>query len=482
MAADTLAGTFDAAVLGAGAAGMLVALAAQARGQRVLLVEPHASAASNFAISGGLFPAAGSRLQAAAGVHDRPEDWLRDLRAFAPEGAVNERIATAVAEALPRVVDFLLDEAGAPVRFLPDTVAPGHRALRFHSVQPASGAAFAAWFRSAVQARPGIVYTPRRALARRAGEGFELDWADGSPPARARALVLAGGGFGADAAMVARHIPAMAGALHNGSATNDGSTVALGVAWGAALWGMDGYQGQGHTNPGGATRLGMSIPPLGGVLINRDGQRFVREDVGPSALAAHVLAQPGGVALEVFDAAIEAQLGNASAYQAARAADQVLQADTVEDLAAKAGVPAPALRRTLADVEAWATLFADGTQAALHAGDTAGEDARSQAGAAAGEGRDRPEADPLGRERFPRALQPPYRASWVTGALSHTQGGLLTDADGRVLGPDDRPLPGLYANGGCAAGLVARGGEGYLPGNGLAQAFGLGWRVAQALA
>jgi fumarate reductase flavoprotein subunit len=50
-----------------------------------------------------------------------------------------------------------------------------------------------------------------------------------------------------------------------------------------------------------------------------------------------------------------------------------------------------------------------------------------------------------------------------------------------VLGSDGRPLPGLYANGGCAAGLVARGGEGYLPGNGLAQAFGLGWRVAQAL-
>ena len=81
MAENALAGTFDTAVLGAGAAGMLIALAAQARGQRVLLVEPRAGAASNFAISGGLFPAAGSRLQAAAGVRDRPEDWLQDLRA-----------------------------------------------------------------------------------------------------------------------------------------------------------------------------------------------------------------------------------------------------------------------------------------------------------------------------------------------------------------------------------------------------------------
>jgi fumarate reductase flavoprotein subunit len=42
-------------------------------------------------------------------------------------------------------------------------------------------------------------------------------------------------------------------------------------------------------------------------------------------------------------------------------------------------------------------------------------------------------------------------------------------------------MSGLYAVGGSAAGLSGRGADGYLPGNGLAQAFGLGWRVAQAL-
>jgi fumarate reductase flavoprotein subunit len=82
---------------------------------------------------------------------------------------------------------------------------------------------------------------------------------------------------------------------------------------------------------------------------------------------------------------------------------------------------------------------------------------------------------------FQRRLQAPFKASWVTGALSHTQGGLLTDAHGRVLGAGDAVIPGLHAVGGSAAGLAGRGAEGYLPGNGLAQAFGLGWRVAAAL-
>jgi fumarate reductase flavoprotein subunit len=247
--------------------------------------------------------------------------------------------------------------------------------------------------------------------------------------------------------MVERFIPGMAGALNNGSVTNDGSVMALGLQWGAQLWGMDGYQGQGHTNPGGATRLGMAIPSLGGILVNRQGQRFVAEDIGPSTLAPWVLSQPGGMALEVFDAAIEAQLGNHWAYQQALAAGQVMSADSVPELAAQAGLDAQALAQTLDQVAA----FASGQR------------------------------DPLGRRAFARSLCAPFKASWVTGALSHTQGGLLTDAQGRVLQEGGQAMAGVFAAGGCAAGLSGRGADGYLPGNGLAQAFGLGWRVAQAL-
>jgi fumarate reductase flavoprotein subunit len=90
-------------------------------------------------------------------------------------------------------------------------------------------------------------------------------------------------------------------------------------------------------------------------------------------------------------------------------------------------------------------------------------------------------SDPLGRHTFARVLSAPFKASWVTGALSHTQGGLLTQADGAVLNQQGDTIPGVFAAGGCAAGLSGRGADGYLPGNGLAQAFGLGWRVAQAL-
>ena len=423
---------------------MFVALAAQSRGLRVALFEPQADTPNNLAISGGLVPMAGSALQSAAGVQDSPQAWLHDLRRFAP-GMVNENIAESVAMALPAAGAFLHQHCAAPLRFLPDMVAPGHGQQRFHSVQPASGQALHQWLRQAVRSAPGVSWFDCSAEVERSSAGFELNGPHGR--LQAMQLVLAGGGFGANADMVARYIPGMAGALHNGSATNNGSTIALGLRWGAQLWGMDGYQGQGHTNPGGATRLGMGIPSLGGILVNREGLRFVAEDIGPSALAPAVLAQSGGIALEIFDQAIEDQLGNHSAYQQARQAGCVLGAQTLPELAAVAGVDPVALQRTLGEVAACA----------------------------------QGQADPLGRRSFARVLSAPFKASWVTGALSHTQGGLLTDAVGRVLHENGQPIDRVFAVGGCAAGLSGRGADGYLPGNGLAQAFGLGWRVSQAL-
>ena len=436
----------DLMILGAGAAGMVSALVAAQRGLKVLLIDPHFSEPNNLIVSGGLFPAAGSRLQRAAGIADSPQAWLADLQAFAGD-SVNQRIAEAVAEAMPPLTAFLVDTLAAPIRFLADVPAPGHRVARFHSLAPASGRALHAWLRSAVAAESRIRCIADQAVdaVERGARGFELQV--GRLRAAAPQLMLAGGGFGGNAAMVARYIPEMRGALNSGAATNDGSVIALALGWGAALAGMDGYQGQGHANPASKTRLGMSLPTLGSVMVDRMGQRFVREDIGPSALAARVLAQPGQVALEVFDAQIEAQLANHSAYVDARAAGKIIGADTQAVLAAAAGVPAAALEQTLADC----TRYAQGA------------------------------IDPLGRSEFARVLVPPYRASWVTGSLAHTQGGIVTDDAGRVLDAAGEPLRGLFAAGGSAAGLSGHGGDGYLPGNGLAQSFGLAWLAVAAM-
>jgi len=70
----------------------------------------------------------------------------------------------------------------------------------------------------------------------------------------------------------------------------------------------------------------------------------------------------------------------------------------------------------------------------------------------------------------------------VTGALFHTQGGLVIDTDARVLRPDGTALPNLHAGGGAACGVSGAHVEGYLSGNGLLTAVALGYVAGRSAA
>ena len=90
--------------------------------------------------------------------------------------------------------------------------------------------------------------------------------------------------------------------------------------------------------------------------------------------------------------------------------------------------------------------------------------------------------DPFGREFGGKPpLAPPYYATKVTGALFHTQGGIVVDSAARRLDARGLPLPNLPAGGGAVCGLSGAHVWGYLSGNGLLAAVTLG-RLAGASA
>jgi fumarate reductase flavoprotein subunit len=70
----------------------------------------------------------------------------------------------------------------------------------------------------------------------------------------------------------------------------------------------------------------------------------------------------------------------------------------------------------------------------------------------------------------------------VTGALFHTQGGLAVDADARVRRVGGGVFANLFAGGGAARGLSGPDADGYLAGNGLLTATGLGKIAGRAAA
>ena len=83
-------------------------------------------------------------------------------------------------------------------------------------------------------------------------------------------------------------------------------------------------------------------------------------------------------------------------------------------------------------------------------------------------------SDEFGRVLNKPRLTAPYYAVRVTGALFHTQGGLIVDDKARVLKQDGKPFANLFAGGGAARGLSGPSDWGYLSGNGLLTAVTLG--------
>ena len=78
-------------------------------------------------------------------------------------------------------------------------------------------------------------------------------------------------------------------------------------------------------------------------------------------------------------------------------------------------------------------------------------------------------------------LKPPYYAVRVTGALFHTQGGLLVDKYARVIQESGSIIQGLYACGGAACGVSGPDVSGYLSGNGLLTAISLGYVAGKSI-
>jgi fumarate reductase flavoprotein subunit len=209
---------------------------------------------------------------------------------------------------------------------------------------------------------------------------------------------------------------------------------------GAATAHMSGYQGHGLVCAGYATRLTPEVPQLGALVVNVHGERFAREDQGYSEFARVVLAQPRGVAVAIFDQRIYDIVAPTDHFRDTIAAGALRSARTVAALAAAFKLPPQVLQASIDECNAGA----DGA------------------------------ADRFGRTTFGAPLAPPYYGALITGALAHTQGGLVVDVYARVLREDGRPIPNLYAGGGTAAGISGDGPAGYLSGNGLLSALGLG--------
>jgi fumarate reductase flavoprotein subunit len=445
-------GTFDVGcdvlVAGGGAAGLIAALRAKEAGAEVLVVERDAVPCGSTALSAGLIPAAETRFQREVGVTDSQARFAKDIIAKA-HGEPDPRAVAAVVEAVGPAIEWLAQAHGLPFSVITNFTYPGHSAMRMHGLPSRSGAELIDRLRTAAeQAGIDIVASARvTALFADAAKriaGVEITRPDGSTDCiGCSALVLATSGYGGNKGMVAECIPEMAGALYFGHPGNQGDAVLWGRALGAEVRHLSGYQGHGSVALPHGILITWAAITEGGFQVNNRGERFADEAGGYSEAASRVMAQSDNLAWTLFDARIAAIARQFEDFRQAEAAGAILGADDVISLAAVAKLPAHALAATCRAVDA------------LKAADAVDAFGRDWSGKA--------------------ALQAPFHAVRVTGALFHTQGGLVVDGAARVVDRTGQPMPNLFAAGGAACGVSGGSAAGYLSGNGLLTAVAYGF-------
>ena len=444
----------DLVVAGAGG-GLVAALRAAQLGLDVLVLERQERFATgnNTAMSTAMVPGAGSRWQREAGIDDSPSLFLDDIRRKT-KGEADERIASTLAGVSARLVEWFADDLGLEISLVTDFNYPGHSVPRCHTVPGRSGRRLLDDLVRRVRREERIdLMVPATLVDVLSGadgvEGVRVETPNGVEEIPCTSVLLATNGFGANRELVERFLPAIAGATYHGSDGSRGDALRIGERLGAATGYLDAYQGHAALADPAATLASWASVMHGAFLVNAAGERFGDETTGYSEFAEEVIRGADGVAWVVLDRRIHDLCLPFQDFRDTVESGAVKVADTVAELAGLCGIDPAGLQATVDEVGR----------------------------IAAGEGSDR-----FGRTFWEAPLAPPYEAIRVRPALFHTQGGLLVDEHARVMDQRDRPLPGLYASGGAAAGISGHGAAGYLAGNGLLPAFGLALLAAEHVA
>lgn len=253
-------------------------------------------------------------------------------------------------------------------------------------------------------------------------------------------VLLATGGFQMNKQMVGAYNPeALEYAEPIGTDYSDGSGIQIAQAIGADVKAIDSL----HVTA-------CFYPPsqlIKGIIVNNDGQRFVAEDSYHGRTAAFIFKQPGMKAYLILDSEIFAypEMHEQFCYRL------IDGWETIAEMEAGLEMPEGALQATMADYNRYAERGEDPT---FH--------------------------------KYPDWLKPLDKAPYAAFDLSigeaqyfyHSLGGLRVDADARVLNGSGAPIPGLYAAGSCAAGIILTA-EGYGSGMTLANGSFFGRIAAQ---
>ena len=429
-------GSCDIVIVGAGGAGLSAAVAAAESGAgSIIVLEKRGIIGGNTNYSTGGINAAETDTQKSLGIEDSKQLFFDDTMRGGKDENFPELVWNFVEHA-PGTINWLIGK-GADLSDV--GLMGGSSVKRTH--RPKGGTAIGPHLMKVLKTASADenieIRTSNTVLGLTSSgstvTGVQVQNADGSTyKLKAKAVIIATGGFGANLEMVEEYQPWLHGfaTLNHPGATGDA------FGWVTALGGatvqMENIQIHPTAEAENHILITEAVRGNGAILVNREAKRFVNEMETRDVVSAAILKQTSGDAYLIFDQEVRKSLASIETY-----ANQHLlkEGSTLPELADAAGLPLETLEATMS----------------RYAG-------QQKAGVDEDFGRSATE--------MTAALQtPPFYAVRVKPAIHHTMGGLRVNTGTQVLKADGTPIPGLYAAGEVTGGLH---GANRLGGNGVA--------------
>ena len=237
-------------------------------------------------------------------------------------------------------------------------------------------------------------------------------------------VVLATGGFSANAPMVVEYNNYWPGLSDTMPSTNaptiTGDGIVMAKAVGADLVGMGFAQLMPSSHPvDGSLFSGIWGSAETQVFVNKEGKRYVNEYAERDVLSKAALAQTDGIFYIICDNKIAKNADVAGM----EAKGNVVVADTLEELAEKLGIPADTFVETIERYNSFVDAQKD---------------------------------DDFGKPLFGEKIdEAPFVATPRSPSLHHTMGGVKIDTNTHVISTEGSVIDGLYAAGEVTGGLHA---------------------------
>ena len=239
-------------------------------------------------------------------------------------------------------------------------------------------------------------------------------------------VILATGGYSQNKEMRRKSAPHLTPEMvstNQPGATGDGIVIA--TRHGADTTGMNYVQVYPLATPGTGALQGRAhkMSGLDDVIdVNKNGERFVKEDARRDEFVAAIKKQPGGVVYDINDSSIVKPLNSFNEdVETLVSIGRIYKADSLADLAKQLGMPADKLEATVAEFNKMVEAKND---------------------------------PKFGRKLFDRPIvKPPFYATPRAPSIHHTMGGLQISTNAQVLDKNGKPIPGLYAAGEVTGGI-----------------------------